>query len=370
MAVKIRTRVSTNGKKRHTSLYQTPSGKWLSAGTFGDKQQAMRAALGHEREAQTPGWVDPGKGDVTLRSYALEVWEPSLTLAETTKAEYGHKLRLHILPVFGDSALDKILASQVQTWVNTKIKEGAAPSSVHQMHTVLSRILDLAMRDEIINRNPCRLIRRPPITKPEVKILSPEQYSAVIEHVPDHYLGVVMTGIETGMRLSELRGLCPAQINFFERVINVDRAVVEVSLDGRSQFIHKPYPKSNRPRRIKVNTATIERLSVAIERRGLGAKSTEPIFATEKGHYLRSKRLWDALNLACTAAGVERRTMKHLRSSHASWLLAGGADVETVRQRLGHQSITTTQKYLSVLPEHEEKALAAFEAVSTRSARG
>jgi len=43
-----------------------------------------------------------------------------------------------------------------------------------------------------------------------------------------------------------------------------------------------------------------------------------------------------------------------LRHAHASWLLAGGADLEVVKERLGHSSIVTTQQYLGTLDETDE----------------
>ena len=49
-----------------------------------------------------------------------------------------------------------------------------------------------------------------------------------------------------------------------------------------------------------------------------------------------------------------------LRHAHASWLLAGGADLQVVKERLGHASITTTEKYLHTLDDADETALAAL----------
>jgi integrase len=63
----------------------------------------------------------------------------------------------------------------------------------------------------------------------------------------------------------------------------------------------------------------------------------------------------------CHTAGIHPRPRMHdLRHSHASWLLAGGADLQTVRERLGHQSITTTGKYLHTLPTADTTALNAL----------
>jgi hypothetical protein len=57
-----------------------------------------------------------------------------------------------------------------------------------------------------------------------------------------------------------------------------------------------------------------------------------------------------------------------MRHAHASWLLAGGADVQTVKERLGHASLRTTERYLHALPGRHEVALAALAAV--RSPKG
>jgi integrase len=56
-----------------------------------------------------------------------------------------------------------------------------------------------------------------------------------------------------------------------------------------------------------------------------------------------------------------RVTAHRLRHAHASWLLAGGADLQVVKERLGHGSITTTEKYLHTLPTHHDAALNALD---------
>jgi integrase len=56
-------------------------------------------------------------------------------------------------------------------------------------------------------------------------------------------------------------------------------------------------------------------------------------------------------------------TPHDLRHAHASWLLAGGADIQVVKERLGHGSIVTTEKYLRALPNAQDAALEALAAI-------
>ncbi len=73
---------------------------------------------------------------------------------------------------------------------------------------------------------------------------------------------------------------------------------------------------------------------------------------------------------AIERSGLRQRARFHdLRGAHASWLLAGGADLKVVMDRLGHCQITT-QQYLGSLPDAGERALAAFEAVRSPAGGG
>lgn len=89
---------------------------------------------------------------------------------------------------------------------------------------------------------------------------------------------------------------------------------------------------------------------------------------TTDGHIPRS---WFRANVwapARTKVGLESEVRVHdLRHAHASWLLAGGADIQVVKERLGHGSIVTTQKYLHSLPEADDAAVDAFAKIRHRT---
>lgn len=76
--------------------------------------------------------------------------------------------------------------------------------------------------------------------------------------------------------------------------------------------------------------------------------------------WYRVQRWHPALN----TAGLPHKVRFHdLRHAHASWLLAGGADLQVVKERLGHASIATTERYLHTLPNADTTALNALNTI-------
>src|SRR6266568_2882198 len=98
-----------------------------------------------------------------------------------------------------------------------------------------------------------------------------------------------------------------------------------------------------------------------------GASPRQPRTLGEDEHIGRNWFRRIVWHPACGAAGLSAMPRFHdLRHSHASWLLAGGADLQVVKERLGHASIMTTQRYLHTLPDADETAVEAFNRIRHR----
>jgi integrase len=105
------------------------------------------------------------------------------------------------------------------------------------------------------------------------------------------------------------------------------------------------------------------------DRRASGADSPRtPRMIKTDGHIPRDwfrQRVWKP---ALASAGLGFHVRVHdLRHAHASWLLAGGADLQVVKERLGHASITTTEQYLHTLPNAADVAVVALNNIRKRS---
>lgn len=104
------------------------------------------------------------------------------------------------------------------------------------------------------------------------------------------------------------------------------------------------------------------------ERRAGGKDSPRaPRTVDTDGHvprdWFRNKMWLPALKAADLDFHVRFHDRRH---AHASWLLAGGADLQVVKERLGHSSIATTEKYLHTLPDADETALTALANIRNR----
>jgi integrase len=180
---------------------------------------------------------------------------------------------------------------------------------------------------------------------------------------------LVITEIETGLRWGELIALRPRHVDFLRRTITVEETIVEVSKKVSptgERMIVKPYPKDDEPRTLGVRESLLDELAsriaaLGLDRNDLLFPSTETAGGNPLSRNTFRTRVWlPAVEKAQIDFGVR---MHDLRHAHASWLLAGGADLKGVMDRMGHAQIQTTQKYLHALPDTDQKNLDAFERI-------
>jgi integrase len=388
---------------------------------------------------------DPARGRQTFRRYVEDTWFPNHEVEATTRQGYWYNLRKHILPEFGQMKMADILPEHVREWVTTLKGRGVSPAMIASNKVILSAIFTTALNDQITSLHPCKGVKTPPVPLKPYTIITPEQFSAVHEALPDpQWQLLVETDVESGLRWGELTELRVRDINFSSRMLTVSRAVVQVSPQFHptgERFLVKDYPKDKEFRRLKLSAQIAAKLQAHAFYRGLAQDDlvfqapesngprirkprlvvgpetlglTEPnAMGRRYRHgtltgYCRGRCRCDYCRDACAQYRAERRAfgkdnprglrpldtdghipaqwfrtsvwqpalkaanleihvrMRDLRHAHASWLLAGGANVQVVRQRLGHSTLRTTERYLHTLPDADETALEAFSKIRYR----
>lgn len=351
------------------AVYRDPDGSQRSAGIHPTRRGALRAAQREEDKIGEGRWHDAALGAVTFKNYVEKDWLPSKHIEATTKAAYVSNLDKHFLPFFGARPMSKITPSTVQDWVTKATADGLSPRSVRKYHTMLHSIFKRAARDRIILTNPCEHTELPKVIARRSRTLTPEEFEALIGAIPERHRLMVETAIETGMRWGELIALRPRHIDFLRRTLTVEETIVEVSRHHSptgERMIVKPYPKDNEPRTFGVRPEWLGIVSEHIKTYAVGRDDL--LFPTEAGTPISRNtfrtRTWLP---AVKASGVDFKVRMHdLRHAHASWLLAGGSDLKSVMERMGHAQIQTTQKYLHTLPDADQKNLDAFSRIADR----
>ena len=355
-----------------TAMYRDPTGRERSAGTFTSERAALRAARRAESQVESGSWFDAAAGRITFREYVEKVWLPSRHVEVSTMAGYRSYLDRHFLPYFGDRRMYQILPSTVQDWVTEVSGTGLSPTSIRKYHVMLHSVFKRAVRDRIIGSNPCEGVELPKVVAHKSRILTPAEYDRLLAAIAPRYRLLVQVDIETGLRWGELIALRPRHIEFLRRTITVEQTIVEVSKKHSptgERMIVKEYPKDDESRVLRVSQQLLDALAAHIAELGLGRDDLLFTSTGERAGNPISRntfrtRVWLP---AIEAATLDFHVRVHdLRHAHASWLLAGGADLKTVMERMGHSQIMTTQKYLHSLPDAQDKALAAFETVRRR----
>ena len=314
-------------------------------------------------------WHDSTRGEITFRGYVETEWLPNKQIEASTRAGYMNYLNKHFYPFFGHRQMNRISPSLVQDWATQAHKDGHSPPSVRKYHVLLSSIFVRAVKDRVLVYNPCDHTELPKVTSRRTRTLTPDEYSRLLAAVPAQHRLMIETLIETGLRWGELIALKPRHIDFLRRSITIEETIVEISKKHSptgQRYVAKPYPKDNEPRTFGIRQAWLDAVAEHIATNGIG--HDDLLFATKVGTPISRNtfrtRIWLP---AVKASGIDFGVRVHdLRHAHASWLLAGGADLKSVMDRMGHSQIQTTQKYLHTLPDTDQRNLDALSRTQNR----
>ncbi len=157
---------------------------------------------------------------------------------------------------------------------------------------------------------------------------------------------MILTGLKTGLRISELRALRWEDVDLVAGRLMVRQAVVSGKIGT---------PKSNRPREIPLCDSALTALQEIRHLRGA------LVFCSAAGEmFSRAKTKWP-LYRACQKAGLRRINYHCLRHSFASHLVMRGAPLKAVQELMGHSTIEMTMRYAHLSPEVRKDAVALLD---------
>ena len=194
-------RIGSDGSVRYAALYRDLKGRQRSAGSFTTQRQADRAWQRAESKVAQGQLGEPGRGRQTFRDYAEKTWLPNHEIEATTRQSYSYILRLHILPEFGPMRMIDILPEHVREWVARLKAGGVKPPTIRQCFVLLSAVFTTALNDQVTFLHPCKGVKTPPVPAQPRTIITPEQFAALYECLPDAQSKLLVeTAVESGLR--------------------------------------------------------------------------------------------------------------------------------------------------------------------------
>ncbi|MFD8419826.1 hypothetical protein [Streptomyces sp. NPDC059466] len=154
-----------------------------------------------KRTSPADSGADPGAGKIRFGEYAT-AWLGDRKLAARSRERHESVIRLYLLPTFGEHLLSSITTGQVRAWRTAYLTRTGEPTVV-KAYRIMRAVLNTAVDDELIRRNPCRIKGADRYDVPERPVLSVAEVYAVADAMAPRYRLLVLMAAFTGLRFGE-----------------------------------------------------------------------------------------------------------------------------------------------------------------------
>ncbi len=293
--------------------------------------------------------------EITLKEYSdrwLEQYA-EMHLKPSTVASYRQLLRLFVLPKFGQMKLKSIERDQIKSWLADMSHQSLSKNTLRLMLATLRVILNHAIEDHLIDRNPAdKLGRFAKTDKPkrEASAMTREEaqqfLQAVLELSPAYY-PLFLVSLRAGLRRGELIALRWGDIQFGADENDSNRYLLV-----QRNYVHGQFttPKSKKSRRVDLSKQLRQILLQIRDARlvdayavGKATIADDLVFPSRVGTVLDPDNLYHYHFLPALAkAGLRKFRLHDLRHTYGSLLIQSGASLAYVKEQMGHSSIQVT----------------------------
>lgn len=270
-------------------------------------------------------------------------------IREATMSKYlmTQKWLEKLVPELKVSELSRTAYQQL---LNDYAKEHERQTTLDFHHQLKGAILD-AVDEGLIERDPTRkaIIKGKTPSAKKIKYLNQFELHTLIAHLDigetPNWDWFILLVAKTGMRFSEALAITPGDFNFSRQTLSISKTW---DYKGEGGFL--PTKNKSSVRKIQIDWQIVVKFSELIK----GMPKDEPIFVDKEKVY--NSTVNNVLARHCKECDISVISIHGLRHTHASLLLFAGVTIASVARRLGHASMTTTQKtYLHIIQELENK---------------
>ena len=246
--------------------------------------------------------------------------------------------------------VSELTRTKYQQLLNDYAKEHERQTTLDFHHQLKGAILD-AVDEGMIERDPTRKAikkKKTPRAK-KIKYLNQFELHTLIADLDikeePNWDWFILLVAKTGMRFSEALAITPSDFDFARQTLSISKTW---DYKGDGGFL--PTKNKSSVRKIQIDWQIVVKFAELTK----GLPENKPIFIDETKIY--NSTVNDVLARHCKRCGISEISIHGLRHTHASLLLFAGVSIASVARRLGHASMTTTQKtYLHIIQELENK---------------
>ena len=306
----------------------------IKVGEFGVMSLIEARQRSNELKAQIQRGIDPQEEKQqlsqipTFKEFVLDTYLPWAYSNKLSADSDESKIRIHLLPVFGNVRIDQLTAQSLQRYLD-QLKLTYTPATCNRHLSLLSRLLKMAMQFGMIAKNPAVGIRKAQENNERHRFLSGDEIARFLLALREDENSVAAAFLEfllyTGVRRSEA----------------LNAKWENVDLAKKVWFI--PRTKNGKHRHVILNAKALALLE------GLPKLNAYVFPGKLEGKPLNNPQKCFIRTLE--RAGIKDFRIHDLRHTHASIAINNGASLYEVQHLLGHSQTKTTSRYAHLADE-------------------
>lgn len=335
--------------------------------TFATKADARRFLATVEADKLRGTYRAPRVVTDTLGDYGARWIEDRPRLKASTRHQYEVDFRLHIEPALGSTVLDQIEPDDVRRWYS-RLSDGLRASlaesgrngsaTVARSYRLLRAILQTAVDDDILTRNPCRIPGAGDARSLERPVLSAQEIGRLADEVPLSYRAFVLVAGFTGLRAGEIAALRLSDLDLRRgnAVLRVNRRFYRVA---GTLTIDTPKSEAG-ARTLPLPAFVADELRAHLVEFRPDAGPSDLVFVTSGGRDVLDGYS-QVVRRALDRIGRTDARAHDLRHSALTSAAEHGATLATLMQMAGHSTPDAAQRYQHATLEHSRRVAAAVD---------
>ncbi|MEV0473775.1 tyrosine-type recombinase/integrase [Streptomyces prunicolor] len=344
----------------------TTSGERKRVRTYGTTEAEARREL-TRLKAQNDQGIPVADKSWKLGDY-LDYWLNDVVKPNRRPATYAQCetiVRLYLKPGLGSQPIGRLSAPLLQRYANQLLADGHSVAKVHVVKKVLRTALTRAEREEVVGKNPARLIELPTLEPREVEPWSITEVTRFLAAARSHrlYAAFLLLALY-GLRRGEVLGLLKQDVDTEKNELHIRQQLQRV----RGELLQGPV--KTRAGRRDLPLVSLAREAIREYQRSQPESLDHGLlFTTNVGTPIEPRNFVRSFQLLCRRNGIRVIKIHALRHTAATLLKDLGVPDRETQLILGHSHVSVTQQiYQHGSMDSRRKAVSMLEVALTRIA--